>query len=243
MTKELKNFEINNAWREGGALIEIAHPDDEILIAWGAIHSLLEVGIPITVLTLTLGELGETKDKPDIYPEEMGRLRHSEFLSLTGALGIKAEKKDFPDTELSAPQILEQAKKVVLGFVRENKFGVIFSFHPNEVTPEFDHPDHNAAGEIARYAGAFSAVKNKITDTPPVSKRPELYLWTSNPELATHHILLTRNLEQSRKKHLADYYPSQFTGNAMGKWGVIFDGITRGMNGNLPAQEMFMKIR
>lgn len=243
MTKELKNFEINDAWRESGALIEIAHPDDEILVAWAAIYSLLQAGIPITVLTLTLGELGETKDKPDISPEEMGKLRYGEFLSSTRVLGIKGEKKDFPDTELSAPHILEQAKKEVLGFVRKNKFGVIFSFHPNEVTQEFDHPDHNAAGEIARYAGAFSAVKNKITDTPPMDRRPELYLWTSNPELATHHIITIPDLEQARKEHLATYYSSQFPENAMGKWGVIFDGITRGINGNLPAQEMFMKVR
>lgn len=243
MDKELKYFEVNYAWRESGALIVIAHPDDEILIAWGAIYSLLQAGIPITVLTLTLGELGETRDKSDISPEEMGRLRYGEFLSSTEALGIKGAKKNLPDTDLSTSHILEQEKREVLGFVRENKFGVIFSFHPNEVTTEFDHPDHNAAGEIARYAGTFSAVKNKITDTPPMDRRPELYLWTSNPELATHHILITPDLGTARKEHLATYYSSQFPENAKGRWGVIFDGITRGMNGNLPAQEMFMKVR
>lgn len=244
MTKELKEFSTDYPWQDKKHILVItAHPDDEDLIAWGALNYLIKAGISITVLTLTLGELGETKDKQNISPVEMGKIREKEFYSSTKARGLQSHKRLFPDTGLSRPDILEQAKHEALEFVRENKFGVIFSFHPFEITPEFDHPDHNAAGEIARYVSAVSAARNLHTDALPLESRSSLYLWTSNPEFATHRILFTPKMEKDRKIHLAKYYQSQFPGDSMNRWGVIFDGIARGIHGDLPAQEMFMKVR
>ncbi len=244
MNRELKEFSTDPQWQNKSKILIVgAHPDDENLIAWGAINYLIEAGIPITVLTLTLGELGETKDKPDIPPVEMGKLRENEFYSSNNARGLQGYMMKFPDTGLNRADIMEQAKNETLEFVRENNFGAIFSFHPFEITPEFDHLDHNAAGEIARYVGAFSAVKNLHTKSAPLENRPSLYLWTSNPGFATHHILFSPEIEADRKMHLANYYPSQFPKDSMSRWGVIFDGISRGMRGDLPSREMFMKVR
>lgn len=243
MRRELKEFSIDGKWKNKGALVIEAHPDDKELIASAAIYYLIKAGISVTVLTLTLGEMGEIKDKPNLSPSEVGEIRKNEFNSSNSAQGLRGRAMNFPDTGLSRADVIGQAKHDVLEFVRENNFGVIFSFHHFEITPEFDHPDHNAAGEIARFASAFSAVKNLHTNPDPLESRPSLYLWTSNADLATHRILYTPKMENDRKIHLANYYKSQFPKKMINRWGAIFDGIARGINGDLPAQEMFMKVR
>ena len=62
------------------------------------------------------------------------------------------------------------------------------SFHPNEITPGFDHPDHNWVGEVTRLVSVEMRGERK------------LILWTSGGK---------PYLTEERDKYARQYYHSQ----------------------------------
>jgi len=136
----------------------------------------------------------------------------------------------------------------LLNLLRQKDFAAIFSFHPYEITPNFDHPDHNIAGEAARFAAAGQDVENLKTGPYIASSdsygatesRPELYLWTTDKSKATHKQKLTKKSRKKRNKYLQKQYPSQFPRQSKKRWGRIFDKITE--NGKSHS-EFYQQVR
>ncbi len=200
----------------------------------------VDAGIPVTVILLTLGELGIPKDERGITPQTMRDVRFGEFDRATNALGVSREIMPFADLYMSEGAIGPLIPPV-LSVVREKKFGVIFSFHPQEITPEFDHPDHQTAGMIARTVGAASDVLHYHPECGEMEHRPSLYLWTTDGTKATHSITLSDETRRNRNTYLSGYYPSQFPLGTQPEWERVFDRITGDGNGG--HRELYLKVR
>lgn len=202
----------------------------------------VEAGIPITIITLTLGEKGIPKECAYLGTDQIKKIRREELESSSREFGARNIVFQYPDTELSTRK--DEAKYEILNTIREEKFGVIFSFDDRERTFAFDHPDHTATGEIVRFASAFADVQGIQTKSKAMDFRPQLYLWTTNQDFATHSISLSGKRMRSRESFLAVNYSSQFPASRIDEWGIIFDRISKGQNRDLlNSQEMFVRIR
>lgn len=199
----------------------------------------VEAGVPLTVIALTLGEVGIPSEWPSVTPEQMKQIRRNEFTHSMEALGTSGIALDHGDLRMSlAPP--EPAVKDVLKIVREQQFGVLFSFHPYEVTPVFDHPDHNTAGIVTKLVAAAADVRHFYPEYPAMSERPELFFWTSDTKTATQKLPLPAGARKRRNQHLIEQYPSQFAAAEKREWTTIFDRIT---NGKHKHRELYVNVR
>lgn len=190
---------------------------------------------------MSLGEKGKYKGESR-KPEEMKEIRRREFVTSMDALGAKYVINEYPDGELGEHR--DEIKKRVLEITRENQFDVLFSFHPHEVTPIFDHPDHRVAGEATLYAGNFADVAGLYDqNVPALNFRPSTYLWTTAEQMATHAARLDNNDRNNMTEHYGTHYPSQFPREQAGIWGKIFERISRGTRGASKPREMYMEVR
>lgn len=158
-------------------------------------------------------------------PEQLKQVRRVEFSNAARSLPITPDIHDLGDLQLSF-QPFENLVLEVLKVVRRQHFAALFSFHPHEVTPRFDHPDHHLSGEITQFVGATADVTHFHPEIPAMERRPELYLWTTITHLASQHLLLTVEQRQRRDQYLIDHYSSQFTLDQKDQWAPIFDQIT-----------------
>jgi LmbE family N-acetylglucosaminyl deacetylase len=128
------------AWSvPAGPLVVIApHPDDESLGAGGLIHSVARSSFPVTVIALTDGEAA----CPEV--SNLGAVRHQEqcaALQRLSPIGIRLVRLGIPDGHVDG-----HSKRVVEALLRADTHRATW------IAPfEHDgHPDHDAAGRIAR---------------------------------------------------------------------------------------------
>ena len=120
----------------------------------------VEAGVPLSVIALTRGENGIPNDDHITTSEEMGRRREIEFRKAITSFGGEPIQLGFPDMGLTSiwnkdpNQIIEP----VLEIIRRREFGALLSFHPYEITPQFDHPDHRIAGLVVQIVAASADV-------------------------------------------------------------------------------------
>jgi len=182
---------------------------------------------------MTLGELGSVEDKPEITQGEVKEVRLGEFQEAMASIGVDYQSMDYDDFGLSTIP-LENIVVPLINILRKNDFGAVFSFHPYEITQDFDHPDHNLTGLATRFAASAQDVKNfnvrqYLGDediTQETDSRPELYLWTTDSNQANKKIKLTRESRNRRNNYLVNNYGSQFPSKSKTRWGKIFDRIT-----------------
>lgn len=177
--------------------------------------------------------------KSILTPHDMAQIRAEELKNAAGFLNASYKILSFPDLHLPFVPF-ELLVKSVLPIVRSENIDSIFSFHPNEFTRKFDHPDHNIAGQLARYVGAAADVKNFMPEHKVLSSRPNLYLWTSENSLATHSMKLNKSVRKSRDEYLMENYPSQFSIQNYLVWKKIFAKITESKDGHV---ERYQKVR
>lgn len=141
-------------------LVVLAHPDDEVGAA-GTILRQRERGDRVVVLWLTRGEMTEAfgplpTDEVASRREEMGRR--------AGAmLDVETRFLDFPDTRLEAtPRAARRVARVVCD-VRPDG---ILTWGPAWVRG-MRHPDHQAAGEIARDAVTLARIAKVVEPLDP----------------------------------------------------------------------------
>lgn len=221
------------SWKDGaGALIAIAHPDDEVLIGWGLIQVLTNAGIPVTVLLASLGENGKADGQP-MEPGMLGRLRTEEFLDSASALGVRARILDpaFPDSSMTGHE--EELTRAISREIRREDYGVVFTFAPEERTWMFDHRDHHIVGAATMAAAETADMPlESLASTPPRTSRPNLYGWTTNPHASAEHqiesIPIDEQSVREREHFLSTHYPSQFPKETMSQWSTIFQEITKG---------------
>ncbi len=242
----------SKSWKEKGVVIVTAHPDDEALF-FGTILQLKKAGVPITVIVMTLGELGSLHGVPEseLTNERVKEVRRKELENGMKAIGASYEILPFADFALryEAPEKLEVA---LLDVVRRIQPAAIFSFLDQEVTFQFDHPDHNTTGHLARVVGAGSDMQrypnkeNFPNAVPAMDRRPELYLWTTDKGVATHTVKLTKPERRTRNEYLKTHYPSQFSEADEKNWSKIFDNITKkkkSKKGKKKQREYFKRVR
>lgn len=186
----------------------------------------------------------------------MGELRREEARRALESLGATLTVLSFPD--LNLPFVpLQEIVTAVLNVVQEKQPDALFSFHPHEITPEFDHRDHNIAGTVARQVGAaadvdyFSPgarVAPREKQPGVLKERPELYLWTSQNQV-THTgfrtLDLSEEVREKRNEYLIKHYPSQFRDSEKQEWIPIFDSITQEKSGEeiIRHQERYLRVR
>lgn len=163
-------------------------------------------------------------------------VREQEFVEAMTNLGFSHEIFDFNDYSLSILP-LENLAIPLINLLRQKDMAAIFSFHPFEIAPGFDHPDHNAVGVATRFAASALDIKNLSIEvnvsenevvaqqklTKATSERPELYFWTTNKNQATHQLKMSEKSQKSRRRYLKKNYPSQFPKRQEKRWGTIFD--------------------
>ncbi|MBP9814517.1 PIG-L family deacetylase [Candidatus Woesebacteria bacterium] len=231
-TQEIQKFVPDPRWKEhSGALLVVPHADDEVLIGWGLIQTLVDSGIPVTVLLLSLGEKGKVygNETPE---KEIKAIRREEFYNAAEALGVRGViyEPTFPDSELSQHQT--ELNTALTRYVREQRFDVIVSFASNERTFGFDHTDHHAVAAASVIASEKADMPSMFPDSgKALTYRPSLLGWTTNPHIgATHQLSEIALSEESKVKmgeFLSQHYPSQFSKETKNSWGPIFDRITQ----------------
>lgn len=233
MPNELIPFRVTDKTRNHGAVFVLAHPDDEAMM-WGMMQHLLLESVSVHTIIMTLGELG-TGSISNPTPERVKEIRRQEFLNAMESLGVTCHILEFPDLYLGLlpKDILIPA---LLELIRKIRPGIVISFHPTEYTVNFDHPDHRVTGELATFVAAASDVSNfhplssesaadHTTLEPAMSWRPELYLFGTNPGLATHSVSLTPAMDEARVDYLVKHHPSQFSPHFQ-DWQHYFDRMT-----------------
>lgn len=175
------------------------------------------------LIFLTLGELGIGQDS-QLVPAEMATIRRQEAEAASRALRASLTILSFPDLHL--PFIpLETLVRTVLPIIREEQSDALFAFHPHETTKNFDHPDHNVTGVVAKHVGAAADVKHFMPESRALSQRPELYLWTSVKNGQAIVMEPKAEVKDRRNEYLIRHYPSQFQVEKKNQWVQIFDSL------------------
>ncbi len=152
----------------------------------------------------------------------MALIRGAEFAQAMAELGFSFDVLAFPDLHLSFMEFKELALPV-LALLRSQNFAAVFSFSPSEYTWVFDHPDHTRIGEATRFAAMATNVTHFQPELVAPQERPELYLRTTNKQLATHTVSLTHNASGRRDEYLVRNYPTQFQEENKEEWVEVFN--------------------
>lgn len=140
------------------ALFLSPHPDDVELFCGGTVARLVELGHEVALTDLTRGEMASNGTAEE---------RREASLRAARILGVARERRvlDFPDGGVSShdPQQLE----VLVELLRELRPRALFLPHRVD-----RHPDHAAAGLLARRASFFAGVHRFEAEGEPY--RPEL---------------------------------------------------------------------
>ena len=137
------------------------HPDDECTGTGGILAYYASRGVPVGVLTCTLGEEGEILD-PDLDPEEarprLGQIREGELRAACRVLGVSelrllgyrdsgmegTEPNQRPDAFCNAP--LDEAGGRVAAVIRELRPRVVIT---ENRFGTYGHPDHVMCHKVA----------------------------------------------------------------------------------------------
>ncbi len=115
------------------------HPDDESFGPAAVIHSQIENGHDVYLLTLTKGGATQQRHKLGLSVAEMGEVRYQEMLEVEKVLGLKEmEVLDFPDSGLKEidPRTIEQAVKK---HIEKIKPSIVVSYPAHGISGFHDH--------------------------------------------------------------------------------------------------------
>jgi LmbE family N-acetylglucosaminyl deacetylase len=135
----------------GGLIVITSHPDDEVLIAGGALAACSKRGIGTGVLCLTRGEAGPIADPALATRDTLPEVRVGELTAACRELGVGWLKCGrWPDGSLrwsDAGAIVGQLK----GLLAERRPDAVITFGPEGL---YYHPDHIATYELALEAAS-----------------------------------------------------------------------------------------
>lgn len=163
--------------RTGGIVAVHAHPDDESITMGATLARYASAGVPVTLVTATLGEQGElmygrfgglAADRAD----QLGGYRFAELRGACRALGVTdqrllgglgafrdsgmagepsaADPRAFIHAQRGGPRH-QEAVAALAAILVETRPRVVISY---DVTGGYGHPDHIAAHQVARAAFA-----------------------------------------------------------------------------------------
>jgi N-acetyl-1-D-myo-inositol-2-amino-2-deoxy-alpha-D-glucopyranoside deacetylase len=129
----------------GGVLALFAHPDDESLLAGGALAGLAAAGLRVAIVSMTRGERGPMAASAAGGEAALAEVREAELRTAAEALGASsAECLDFPDGELVDADEERAVGAIADLMERERPSGVI-GFSADGL---YWHPDHLAASRF-----------------------------------------------------------------------------------------------
>jgi N-acetyl-1-D-myo-inositol-2-amino-2-deoxy-alpha-D-glucopyranoside deacetylase len=134
----------------GGLMVIVAHPDDEVLLAGGALAACAAAGLPTSVVCLTEGEQGPIADPRLATPPTLGAVRRRELAAACAELGVgwlKCYRR--PDGNLAfcgdRSGLVEQLRRVVAA----RRPDAVITFGEDGL---YWHPDHVATFSLVRRA-------------------------------------------------------------------------------------------
>jgi LmbE family N-acetylglucosaminyl deacetylase len=137
----------------GGVLAVFAHPDDESLLAGGALAAFAAAGRRVAIVSMTRGERGPTELPGLRGGAALGDVREAELLQAARALGAAAaECLDFPDGDLAGVDEGQAARQLSRILVREQP-ELVLSFSEEGL---YWHPDHLAVSLLLDAALALA---------------------------------------------------------------------------------------
>lgn len=129
----------------GGVLAVFAHPDDESLLAGGALAACAAARRRVAIVSMTRGERGPSEDPDAGRRSSLAAVREAELLAAADALGAStAECLDFPDGEL-ADADERQAVHALAALLERERPEAVISFSDEGL---YWHPDHLAASRF-----------------------------------------------------------------------------------------------
>ncbi len=142
-------------------LVVAAHPDDAEISLGGTMLLLARAGRRVGVVDLTRGELGTRGSASD-------RTRETEAANAILHLAVR-HNLELPDGRV-LPTL--EARERLAALVREHEPDVLLAHHVDDL-----HPDHRAAGELARAAWYLSGLSrlSDRTSTRPARRPRRLY--------------------------------------------------------------------
>lgn len=160
-----------------GILLVHAHPDDETIGTGATMAHYAAAGVPVTLVTCTLGEEGEihvpelTGLAPDAA-DQLGGYRIAELAAACAALGVTDHRflggagryRDSGMMDTPANQHprcfwqadLEQAAELLREVIREVRPRVLVTYDPNGF---YGHPDHIQAHRVAMRGAELAAAE------------------------------------------------------------------------------------
>jgi bacillithiol biosynthesis deacetylase BshB2 len=140
-------------------LVVLAHPDDETFICGGTLYRYAAMGVRITLVCATLGEMGSRVGVPArAGRESLGALRAHELLAAADALGIaEVRLLGLRDKTLDYYETDELAEPIAR-IMAEVDPQTILTFHERTG----GHPDHCAIGRAARRAHAVTGSRASL---------------------------------------------------------------------------------
>jgi N-acetyl-1-D-myo-inositol-2-amino-2-deoxy-alpha-D-glucopyranoside deacetylase len=132
----------------GGVLAVFAHPDDESLLAGGALAGCAAAGRRVAIVSMTRGERGPS----GLDGRGLGEIREAELLAAARALGASAaECLDYPDGDLA--NVDEgQAARALSELIAREQPELVISFSEEGL---YWHPDHLAVSRLLEAALAL----------------------------------------------------------------------------------------
>jgi N-acetyl-1-D-myo-inositol-2-amino-2-deoxy-alpha-D-glucopyranoside deacetylase len=132
-------------------LIIFAHPDDETFGTAGVMAAAVERGVPVTVISATRGEAGESAISGLDDPERLGTVRERELREATRQIGVSdvrllgyrdsgmagSPSAEHPRAFVRVP--VETAASRLVSHMRSVRPHVILTFGPEGL---YGHPDH-----------------------------------------------------------------------------------------------------
>jgi len=140
-------------------VVVAAHPDDEALGAGGLIARAASLGLPISVLVLSNGNVSRGRSST-VTPERLAAIRRIDVMDTVATLAPEATLRllELPDGTLSAH--IEEVSRAIAAEFEATGTGtwVVAPWRAD------GHPDHAAAGEAA--AGAVHATGARLFEYP-----------------------------------------------------------------------------
>jgi bacillithiol biosynthesis deacetylase BshB1 len=140
------------------ALVIAAHPDDAEISVGGTILRWVRAGKRVGVLDLTRGEMG-TRGTAE------GRAREASAASEVLGLALR-ENLELPDGRVEASL---EAREALAARIRAHAPHVVLAHHDEDL-----HPDHVAAGRLARQAWYLAGLARLATPDSPAYRPPRL---------------------------------------------------------------------
>jgi len=141
-----------------------AHPDDCEFFAGGTAVRLVESGHRVTFVSVTNGDAGHMRLKPD----KLARIRRAEVTAADSLLGVSDIVLDNHDGRLM-PDL--SVREELIRIIRREHADAVFTHRPWDY-----HPDHRNTAVLVQDTAYLVIVPNVCPDTPALAHNP-LYFY------------------------------------------------------------------